>query len=168
MDHAGWVAANLPHYKKAVGAQKPRKDAFGSVKGWHGAPDVLTPFHCRIFDILGMTFGGIYNAPISWDAVQWNGWGREAIAVPVRSDLATWDGMALTRLVFLCHEARIRCEVRPNGPHHLLLAFWQRAAEGCTATRHPDLDEAVAMFRNYLPSDHATVYGGSGAAAEAA
>lgn len=158
MDHAGWVQSNLPHHKKAARNQKPSCDRFGYAKGWHGAPDKLSDFHARAFDILGMTFGGIYNAPIAWDTVKWKGWGRDAIAVSVRTDLATFDGAALTRLVFLCHEARIRCEIRPNGPRHLLLAFWQRTDRGGTAGRHPNLDEAVAAFKRYLPADHRIIY----------
>jgi hypothetical protein len=166
-DHAGWVQANIAHGKKTSG--KPRRDQYGFVKGWHGAPDTLTDFQAKVMDILGMVYGGIYNAPIAWDAVQWCGWGGDAIGVPVGDrDLATFDGSALTRLVFLCHEARIRCEVRVNGPRGFLLAFWQRVAEGGTATRHPNIEEAVTAFREYLPADHRIVYRAPAVRSEAA
>lgn len=159
VDHAGWVAANMPHHKKAVAGRRPKRGTFGEKKGWHAAPDELTAFHERVFDILGMTFGGIYNAPISWDAIQWVGYGRDGIGIPVRwPSLSTWDGMALTRLVFLCHAARIRCDISNHGPRGMLLAFWQRSESGGMGERHPNLAEAVEMFRAYLPDDHRIIH----------
>lgn len=157
MDHAAWVQSNIKHGRASVKTAK--RDQLGFVKGWHGAPDVLTDFQARVMDILGMVYGGIYNAPISWDTVQWQGWGREGIGVPVRDrSFATFDGAALTRLVFLCHDARIRCELRSHGPRGFLLAFWQRGKEGGVATRHPNLAEAVAAHREYLPIQHRVIY----------
>jgi hypothetical protein len=159
MDHAGWVESNIAASKAMVARRKPRRDGYGIIKGWHAAPDTLSPFQAKVMDILGMTFGGIYNAPISWDAVQWTGWGRDGIGVPIyHTSLSTFDGMSLTRLVLLSHEARIRCEVRANGVRGLLLAFWQRRHDGGTADRHPSIDEAVASFREYLPDGHRVSY----------
>jgi len=75
--------------------------------------------------------------------------------------MATFDFVQLTMLVFLCHEARIRVQIEGVAPHRLRLSFWQRVSKeenDNTACWHPNLDEAVAMFRKYLPADHRIVY----------
>lgn len=153
MDHAGWVEQNAFYAKKH--APKRRAD---NTKGWAAAPDRLNDFQAKVMDILGMVGGGIYNAPIAWDAVQWKGWGS-GMAVPWRTGngFATFDSPLLTRFVFLCHEARIRGEIRIHSPNHFLLCFWPRVAEGGIGERHPSLDEAVASFRAYLPEDHRVI-----------
>jgi hypothetical protein len=157
MDHAKWVEDSIKFSKRNPPKSHPLKRPRDQTKGFAAAPDVLSPFHRAVFNILGIVGGGIYNAPIAWDAVRWIGWAH-GIAIPWKSDLATFDFNGLTNLVFLCHEARIRCEIRPNGFHGLLLCFWPRQAKGCLATRHPNLDEAVKSFRGYLGEDHSIVY----------
>jgi hypothetical protein len=152
MDHAKWAEDDIRAAKRRE--PKRRRDV---TKGYSAAPDTLSPFQRTVFNILGMVGSGIYNAPIAWDAIQWKGWAH-GIAIPWKNDLATGDFNGLTKLVFLCHEARIRCEIRPNGFHGLLLCFWPRKAEGCMATRHPNLAEAVESFREYLGKDHSIVY----------
>jgi hypothetical protein len=72
--------------------------------------------------------------------------------------MSTWDRCDLTLLVFLCHEARIRLEVEPAGPHMLRLNFWQRSHNGGISERHPSLDEALQKFQDYLPLDHRVRY----------
>lgn len=158
MDHAGWVEANMGAMRK-----QQRKPPRGDItRGPFACPEKLSPFQARVMNILGMVGGGIYNAPIPWDAVQWKGWGGDAMAVPWRAsaDLATFDSAGLTTLVFLCHEARIRCSIRNRGVNHLLLCFWQRETEGGMGRRHPSLNEAVAAFRAYLPADHSIIQSG--------
>lgn len=159
MDHAGWVASNiLPYHKRKQNQPK--------------MPTELTAFMTRVIDICGMVGGGIYNAPINWDKVDFGvgakpGWGR--MFVPWRDGrLATFDGHQLTLLVLLCHETRIRCEVQARAWGHLLLSFHERSHEGGTAVRHPDIDEAVAAFRRYLPTDHRAIYRAPAAQDEAA
>lgn len=154
MDHAGWVERNIAAAKDIAG--KKRRD---NTKGWAAAPDKLNDFQAKVMDILGIVGGGIYNAPIAWDAIQWKGWAG-GVAVPWRSgnSFATFDSAPLTRFVFLCHEARIRGEIRIHSPNHFLLCFWPRVAEGGVGERHPSLDEAVAGFREYLPADHRIIY----------
>ncbi|GJE01464.1 hypothetical protein [Methylobacterium isbiliense] len=158
MDHAGWVETNMAAMR-LCGRKPPRGDI---TRGPFACPEKLSPFQARVMNILGLVGGGIYNAPIPWDAVQWKGWGPDAMAVPWRAsaDLATFDGHGLTALVFLCHEARIRCSIRNHGVNHLLLCFWQREACGGSMRRHPSLAEAVAAFRAYLPADHSIILPG--------
>lgn len=148
MDHAGWVEANNAGYNSSSKGRKNFKPA----------PEKLNPLQSKTMDILGMVCGGIYNAPIAWDKVDWDyGWG--AVSVIIRDDrFATFDFHPLTALVFLCHEARIRCQLEVHTRGYLRLTFSQRSHEGSMSQRHPNLDEAVAKFREYLPVDHPIVY----------
>lgn len=120
----------------------------------------LTPFGLRVFDILGMAYRGIYNAPIAWKSIYLSGaqdW--ETVQVSVRGDdLSTFDSNKLTDLVFLCHEARIRFSVNPCGPCYFRLSFFPRKDTGGLSQRHPNLDEAVASFHAALPPDHRIIY----------
>lgn len=148
MDHAGWVEDNnASRNKRAAGR-----------KGFKPAPEALNPLQAKVMNILGITLGGIYNAPISWEKVDWDyGWG--GVSVIVRDDrFATFDFHPLTAMVFLCHEARIRCQVEAQAHSYLRLTFSQRMHEGTMSQRHPSLDEAVAAFRGYFPADHALHY----------
>ena len=156
MDHAGWVESNIRPGRAM--ARKPARNSDGVIIGWHAAPDKLNRFQARVMDICGMVFGGIYNAPISWEAVYWR---DEHVGVPLRRgrcSMATHDFALLTRLVFLCMEARIRVELSPRGMNALSIDFWQRSHDGGMAERHPDIGEAVAEFQAYLPPDHSVRY----------
>lgn len=148
MDHAGWVQRN------AEAARRMTKLGRNTNKGWHGTPDQLTAFQAQAMDILGIAMGGIYNAPILWDSVEWN---DNRLAVPVSgTGFSTHDRNDLTLLVLLCHEARIRLHIAPHGPRMLCLRMWQR--EGTSMKSHPNVEEAVASLRAYVASDHPTIY----------
>ena len=147
MDHAGWVESN----------NAAANSLYGKRKSYRMAPEKLSDFQAKVMDILGMVGGGIYNAPINWEKVDWNCGG--GVFVPFRDGrMATFDFYPLTMLVFLCHEARIRCEINAKSHGHFELRFWQRSHEGGMAQRHPNLDEAVAAFRQYLPAGHRIIY----------
>lgn len=148
MDHAEWAESN----------NAAANEIYGNRKSYRPRPEKLSPFQARVIDIVGMVGGGIYNAPINWDKIDW-GYGFGGMAVPFRDGrMSTFDFYGLTQLVFLCHEARIRCEIRAQSNGHFLLCFWQRVHEGDMARRHPNLDEAVTAFRAYLPEDHPIIY----------
>ncbi len=148
MDHAGWVEENNKAYNQ-INAKR---------RAWKPVPEKLNRFQSKVMDILGMVGGGIYNAPINWEKVAWSFGGR-GLSVPWRDGrMATFDFYALTNLVLLCHESRIRCEVRAKATGHFELTFFQRSHEGGIASRHPNIDEAVAAFREYLPADHPIIY----------
>lgn len=153
MDHAEWVEQNIAAAKRMISltGRKRRKD---NRKGWDAAPDKLTLFQAQVFDILGIAGGGIYNAPIAWETIDWR-WGN-GMAVPWRdsNSLSTFDYRPLTMMVLLCHEARIRFEIRLHGLRHFLFVFHPRDAVGKMSTRHPSIDEAVADLRQYIPADH--------------
>ncbi len=120
-------------------------------------PEKLSDFQTRVIDIVGMTGGGIYNAPIDRDTIKWE-YGFKGMSLTWRYGLASFDRGDLTMLVLLCHAARIRLAVDPAGPHRLRLSFWPRKDAGATGARHPSVAEAVAAFEEYLPADHRVRY----------
>lgn len=147
MDHAGWVEKN----NIALNRRNEKR------KGWKKLPESLNLFQQQVADILGIVGGGIYNAPILHEKIDWR---EDQVSVTWKGhhDLATYDFGELTFLVFLCHEARIRVGIHPIfggawGPC-LRLHFTPRKATGDMWARHPNLDEAVEGFRKYLPTDH--------------
>lgn len=150
MDHAVWVEDN----NRAFNQINSKRRAFKA------APETLTDFQAKVMDICGMVGGGIYNAPINWDKVQWgSGVRHSGMFVPWRDgSMATFDYYPLTMLVLLAHEARIRVEIRAKAAGHFELSFFQRSHEGGMSERHPSIDEAVAAFREYLPTDHRIKY----------
>lgn len=131
-DNAGWVEAHIK-----------RK---------------LTPFQRRVAEIVGIIGSNAYNAPVKWEKVDWEyGFGGVAV-VWGNGHLATYDFMPLTTLVFLCHDARMRVQIEPAGPRGLRLVFFQRRESGTIGQRHPNLDEAIAEHREWIPADHMLMY----------
>ena len=154
MDHAGWVQNQITCMKPRKSTKRQR-DAAAEHKGWLAAPDQLNAFQRRAFDILGIVGNGIHNCPISWKALVWH---PRFIIAPWFGHLATWDFKGLTRLVLLCHDARIRGQISPCGPHLLYIALHERAANGPISVRHPSLAEAVADHRKEISEQHAIYY----------
>ncbi len=160
MDHADWVQRQIDATRREAAnrVQKGKqptatwRKAMAAGKGWPGAPDRLSPFQACLFDIIGIACGGIYNAQLDWDSLDWR-YGR-GVSMAYWGGLATFDLNCLSTLVLLCHEARIRFSVECSRPCRLRLSFWPRAATGDVASRHPNLDEAVAALRALLPADH--------------
>lgn len=152
MDHAAWVEEN----NRAQNARMAKRNTRTPPKLY---PETLTPIQAKAMDILGMVYGGIYNAPIKWEAVEWN-YGRGImVRISHHNSLATFDWGGLTLLVFLAHEARIRVDIRTRGQWGLHIIFYQRKRQADnSAAHHPNLDEAVAKFRAYLPADHRILY----------
>lgn len=130
MDHAGWIRSALKIEPSPLGT--------------------------KVATILGIVGGGIYNAPIRHEGIDWTA--TRFIPVVWRGGLDTWDFNRLTTLVLLCHEARIRCDVEPRSPQYLRLCFTQRSHEGGISSRHPNIDEAIASFRAALGPDHPVSY----------
>jgi hypothetical protein len=151
MNHGAWVQRQIDATRQRPPNPTQRRAASRNL-GWHGAPEVLTAFHHRAFAILGVVGGGIYNAPISWDSVEW---GPGFLCVPWRNELSTRDFKSLTDLVFLAHDAGIRVSITPN-MRALLLIFHQRQrpTEGSSVKGHPTLDAAVEAHRARFPADH--------------
>lgn len=106
----------------------------------------------RVADLLGEWQGGIYHLDLNaLKRVNWKDtW---YISLTVYSPrLATYDPSDLTRLVFLCHDAAIRCEIEATGPRYFRLRFWQRQREGKLSQRHPTIEEALSRWRMTHPA----------------
>lgn len=145
MDHAEWVTRN----------NRALNRIYGKRKSFRALPETLSKFQSSVCDIVGMVFGGIYNAPIDWSKVDWIS--DYGVSIPLRhcgAGMSTWDFNALTIFVFLCHEARIRGDISGYGRASFRLNFHKRKHTGDISSGHPNLDEAVASFRDYLPLDH--------------
>lgn len=155
MDHAAWMEANNRAIHSLAEKEKPRERKYKRLAEF--SPVTLTDFQKKVCDIIGMVGGGIYNAPIARSRINWN-YGNRGVSVMWKHDMATFDFNELTALVFLCHEARIRCDISAGGPGMMRISFWQRSHEGSMSERHPNLDEAVKAFREYLPTDHRIIY----------
>lgn len=144
MDHAKWMEDQNAALNRH-GSKRRR---------WKPLPEKLSEFQAKVIDIVGIVGGGIYNAPIcSPERIEWE-YGFGGVSLTWERELATWDGCQLTQLVFLCHAARIRCSIDAVAPRRFRLSFWQRKTSGDIAVWHPNLEQAVAMFRLYLPEDH--------------
>ena len=72
--------------------------------------------------------------------------------------MGTFDNTSLTNLVFLCHEARIRGCIVPRTFRHVEIMLSERKAEGLMHDRHPNLDEAIAAWRENFSSDHSIAF----------
>lgn len=157
VDHAGWLERNIGVAKEIAARSAPVKAGAhrGRAKGLANGPDKLSAFQARAIDIIGMVLGGIYNAPIVWNKIEWSWGAKESIAIPTRTrGLSTFDDRSLTRFVLLCHAARIRGEIRPHGPRGLLFILSQRGDAADIYSHHPDLDEMMADFAGFLPAEH--------------
>ena len=154
MDHAGWVEQSIAAHKRQASKADQRR-AIDEQRGWCAAPDVLNDFQRRAFGILGIVGNGIYNAPIAWTKVWWH---PTMLQLPWYNEVASFDFTGLTRLVFLCHEARIRCGISAHARDHLGIHLGERSHEGGMSRRHPNLDEAIADFRAWFPADHSINY----------
>lgn len=132
-DHAGWLRRTL---------DRP-----------------LSRTEAKVAEIIGLSYGGIYNAPIAFKR-HWRPFlGGRAVEIVARSNrLSTFDFDGLTKLVLLSHEARIRFEISIHTWSYFKLAFSQRSAAGGMSQRHPNIDEAVAALRAWLPADHAVIF----------
>jgi hypothetical protein len=152
MDHADWVQSNITairrHADQWTASAKRRAT---NRTGWEGAPKSLLQWQCQAFDVLGIAGGGIYNAPINWNRVEWS---DRALSLTWARSLATWDFRQLTLLVFGMHTARLRCEIDAAARGYFRFHISPRRPDGGMADRHPDLDEAVTAWNASIPKDH--------------
>lgn len=153
MDHAGWVERNIDANKWLRTSPTDKRRAADG-KGWLAAPDTLNPFQRRVFTIIGIVGGGIYNAPIEWDSVDWRHPGM--LFVNWTTELSTVDYSNLTTAVLLCHDAAIRMSIKPN-MRWLKLGFQEREPwrEGQHFSQgHMSAEQALARHRGRFPEHH--------------
>lgn len=116
----------------------------------------LSEFGARVADLLGEWAHGIYHLEDSVRSPK-TVWEERYVDLCLSSGffgggLATHDNDALTRLVFLAHDACIRVSIEARTFHHLTLYFHPRAVrEGFIAERHPTIEAALARHRAAHP-----------------
>ena len=80
----------------------------------------ISEFGVKVAELLGDLYYGIYHVRISklrkvdWKNDRW-------IEIVLPDTFSTFDADNLTRLVVLCHDRLIRCEIRGAGPGHTKL-----------------------------------------------
>lgn len=72
------------------------------------------------------------------------------IKISLRMNLATFDGNALTRLVFLAHDHCIRVSIVPCNMQFLSIMFHPRKREGGFAERHPTIHD---VYKEWTSDD---------------
>ena len=151
MNHGDWVQMQIDAIQRRKPTPLDRRRADAG-RGWYAAPKTLNAFHYRAFAILGVVGGGIYNAPLEWDSVEWR---SGSLVLKWRHDLATRDFQGLTDLVFLAHDAGIRVDIGPSMRNlQIMLHCRERPPEGTRVKGHPTLESAFAAHRARFPLDH--------------
>lgn len=148
MDHAGWVERNIAYAKGNPSAADKRRAAQG--KGWGAAPDTLNPFQRRAMTLLGIMGSGIYNAPITWETVEWR---PSSIRLTWRWEMSTFDNRTLTDGVFLAHDAGMRMAIQPAG-RFLRIDLADYANPDGWNYRKASLADVMEAHRKRFPPGH--------------
>lgn len=112
----------------------------------------LSPLGIKAADVLGEAFQGIYHLPMhSLNKADWNN--NHWIEINIFGSLSTFDSSILTKLVFLAHWFCVRFEIEAASYRYLKLIFTDRKRGGQLYYRHPTLESAVEVFKNYMIDD---------------
>jgi hypothetical protein len=116
-------------------------------------PKEMSEFGCKVADMLGDLFEGIYHLhDDQLKAVDW-GNNHHITFVLGQGCLSTYDSRLLTDLVLMAHQRAIRVQISPRSYRNLTLTFHPRKSgmEHEWHERHPTIDEAIANFNNLFP-----------------
>jgi hypothetical protein len=91
---------------------------------------------------------GPWNVHRDWSIMCTTPYGA---SITTTRDLASYDGDALTRLVFAAHDRCCRVQAEPSAPNRLCVQVEPRTRGGDIAHRHPTLDAALAGWREQHP-----------------
>lgn len=111
----------------------------------------ISPLGAQVADLLGDLFVGLYHLEGA-EKVDWANDHHIEVRV-VYKEFATFDTNLLTKLVFLAHDRCLRVSVNPRSPQALTLLFHQRQRTGGIWERHPTIEQALAMYREYYPAE---------------
>ena len=108
----------------------------------------ISPLGEEVADLLGQLFRGIYHEGTQASKVDW-AHPRHIQIVINHFSFCTYDADLLTRLVVLCHDTRLRCELKAAAPGWLRLVFYKRTQrDGSIFERHPTIEEAIKIARD--------------------
>jgi hypothetical protein len=108
----------------------------------------MSPLGKDVANLLGQLYFGIYHIDKQVMKTIWDP--NDYIELVVRdSNFATFDPNMLTRLVVLCHDKAIRCEISSRGFGYLMLRFHRRNREGSFSQRHPTIERAILGTRQH-------------------
>lgn len=106
----------------------------------------MSPLGIAVADLLGDLFAGIYH--LNYTSLKKVDWANDRwIIFHLDRHLSTFDSDDLTRLVVLCHDRCIRCDLTGKGPRIIEMVFHQRQRDGSMYARHPTLEAAAAGIR---------------------
>jgi hypothetical protein len=107
----------------------------------------MSPLGREVADLLGAWARGIYHIDRSVMKVDWSDEQVIEINLSNPTTLSTWDFDELTKLVILCHDRIIRCEIRAVAPGILKMCFTKRIRHGDISKRHPTIERAIELCR---------------------
>jgi hypothetical protein len=107
----------------------------------------------NVANIIGFVGGGIYNAPIKAQSVDWTH--PERIEVNWSGELCNYDFMTLSALWIACHRSIIRVSISVATFGILKLKFWQRSQrEGDIFKRLPDCEAMIELIYGMYENEH--------------
>ena len=106
-----------------------------------------SPLGVKVADLLGIVYGGIYNAPLTPKRVNWSD--DQCVIAKVSQGVATHDDNKLTKLVLGSHALAIRLCIGACNPQYIELMFHHYGPGAGFTHPHPTIDQAVAQFRRY-------------------
>lgn len=109
----------------------------------------LSPLGAQVADLLGDLFVGLYHLDGA-EKVDWGNGHHIEIRIKYK-EFASFDTNLLTKLVFLAHDRCLRVSINPRSAQALTLLFHQRQRNGSMSERHPTIEQALAMYREYHP-----------------
>jgi hypothetical protein len=112
----------------------------------------------RVAELVDWAWDGIYHL----DAVKRTAWNGSRVQITIyapnyTSDLTTFDGSLLTKLVIGAHDHAIRFGISAAGPKYLRLDFWPRDRAKHMYDSHPKIEDRLPMMRSgFIFEDAAT------------
>lgn len=111
----------------------------------------ISPLGEQVADLLGDLFVGLYHLDKA-ESVDWANDHHIEVRVAYK-DWATFDSNLLTKLVFLAHDRCLRASISPRSAHAITLLFHQRQRDGGIWDRHPTIEQALTMYREFYPAE---------------
>jgi hypothetical protein len=115
----------------------------------------ISEFGKKVADLLGDFQYGIYHIETSALIHKRTDWtDSKHIEIVLHGVLTTYDGHGLTRLVLLCHDRSIRCELRGISNGYIKFSFSPRHPRSTGrgfSDVHPTIEQAIEDWRSSFP-----------------